>query len=405
YRYHHLFAGLLRQRLWQQDPALVAELHRRASHWFEENAFLSEAFDHAIAAEDFTRAGAIVATHSSVLYRRGEGMLVAEWFTQLPQPIIFADPTLCLARAWISYFGQRPQEIEQYLTQIEEQYRDGMERHVQKRLRSSVAGLRGWAAYATGRLDRALTLCHEALALADAEQNSWRGLVTLFLASALREQGATVQAANVAENGIQLSRSAGNLSAGLGAVYHLAECYRLLGQLHKAQVSVDAALTYAAQHAAERAQDVGYVLVAQAELHYERNELHECGQALARCAEITRWRSTKSTVPAAICQARLQLAQGNPHEAHTALIRAQQELRSWEAEQEVTHIAAHIAMLQLAMQETAAVTYWQQKTRLDTQSPATYANELVLMTVARLLIAQGVDEGQPAFTAALGLLE
>ncbi|MCB0111193.1 MAG: hypothetical protein KDE53_34965, partial [Caldilineaceae bacterium] len=124
-----------------------------------------------------------------------------------------------------------------------------------------------------------------------------------------------------------------------------------------------------------------------------------------RCAEITRWRSTKSTVPAAICQARLQLAQGNPHEAHTALIRAQQELRSWEAEQEVTHIAAHIAMLQLAMQETAAVTYWQQKTRLDTQSPATYANELVLMTVARLLIAQGVDEGQPAFTAALGLLE
>src|SRR5438270_7676919 len=60
YRYHHLFADLLRQRLHQRSASSpgderdgVAELHRRASQWYEDNGLELEAFHHAVASNDF----------------------------------------------------------------------------------------------------------------------------------------------------------------------------------------------------------------------------------------------------------------------------------------------------------------------------------------------------------------
>jgi LuxR family transcriptional regulator, maltose regulon positive regulatory protein len=57
YRYHHLFSDFLRERLRQESPKLVFELHRRASGWHERNGMASEAVGHAVAAGDFDRAG------------------------------------------------------------------------------------------------------------------------------------------------------------------------------------------------------------------------------------------------------------------------------------------------------------------------------------------------------------
>ena len=59
YRYHRLFADLLRQRLHQATLSTgenVAECHLRASPWYEENDYLAEAFHHALAADNFARA-------------------------------------------------------------------------------------------------------------------------------------------------------------------------------------------------------------------------------------------------------------------------------------------------------------------------------------------------------------
>ena len=70
YRYHRLFADLLRQRL-QQSTADVADYHLRASHWYEANGYPAEAFQHAVAASDFdarrswpSRRGRAWRTHS-----------------------------------------------------------------------------------------------------------------------------------------------------------------------------------------------------------------------------------------------------------------------------------------------------------------------------------------------------
>src|SRR6185503_2484024 len=67
YRYHHLFADLLRQRLHQRSTPSpreardgVAELHIRASQWYEDNRLELEAFQHAAAANDVARAERLI---------------------------------------------------------------------------------------------------------------------------------------------------------------------------------------------------------------------------------------------------------------------------------------------------------------------------------------------------------
>ncbi|HEY5671244.1 MAG TPA: hypothetical protein VIS10_14725, partial [Anaerolineales bacterium] len=60
YRYHHLFADLLRQRLKRTQPEKLPILHRRASKWHEQNSMGKEAVDHALAAKDFERAAGLI---------------------------------------------------------------------------------------------------------------------------------------------------------------------------------------------------------------------------------------------------------------------------------------------------------------------------------------------------------
>jgi LuxR family maltose regulon positive regulatory protein len=72
YRYHRLFADLLRARLEEVSPDLVPELHRRARAWHEREDMLDGAMTHAIAAGDPALVARIVETHGRSLLFRGE---------------------------------------------------------------------------------------------------------------------------------------------------------------------------------------------------------------------------------------------------------------------------------------------------------------------------------------------
>ena len=72
YRYHHLFAEALRHQLQRTHPALVPELHRRASAWYEQHGLVRDAVHHALAATDFARAARLIEQAFNALVRRGE---------------------------------------------------------------------------------------------------------------------------------------------------------------------------------------------------------------------------------------------------------------------------------------------------------------------------------------------
>ena len=100
WRYHPLFADLLRSRLAHDDPARAAALHRAAADWYEHHQLPDDALGHALAGGDDDRAGRIVETHlEGQLLRRNEGATLDRWLTALPREVFRTRPRLVLGRA------------------------------------------------------------------------------------------------------------------------------------------------------------------------------------------------------------------------------------------------------------------------------------------------------------------
>lgn len=100
YRYHHLFAELLRARLAAEEPDAAAELHGRASRWLAGEGQIAEAIGHAIAAADRRATAQLVAVHWLTFFNRGWLMSVRRWLDSLDPATVAAEPELWLARTW-----------------------------------------------------------------------------------------------------------------------------------------------------------------------------------------------------------------------------------------------------------------------------------------------------------------
>src|SRR5574341_970452 len=101
YRYHHLFADLLRQRLYQSmasstgdAESRINELHIRASQWYEDNGLDIEAFHHAAAANDIDRAERLMDGRGIPLHLRGAVTAIIDWLGSLPTSVMNARPSL-----------------------------------------------------------------------------------------------------------------------------------------------------------------------------------------------------------------------------------------------------------------------------------------------------------------------
>ena len=120
YRYHHLFADLLRQRLNQTKPEQVSILHSRASAWYEQNGLPDEAVEHAFQAGDFKRSATLIAELADGLWKKGEHLKLRGWLQKLTKEWGCVHPQLCIYQAWFLFSTGHQDESESYL-QVAEQ--------------------------------------------------------------------------------------------------------------------------------------------------------------------------------------------------------------------------------------------------------------------------------------------
>jgi LuxR family maltose regulon positive regulatory protein len=100
YRYHHLFADLLRQRLRQSHPEQIPLLHMRASEWCENNNLPSDAIRHALAAEDFERAASLAELAWPAWSEGYKSLAWLGWLKKLPDEMVRVRPVLSMDYAW-----------------------------------------------------------------------------------------------------------------------------------------------------------------------------------------------------------------------------------------------------------------------------------------------------------------
>lgn len=120
YRYHHLFADVLRKRLQQCAPASVPLLHERAAAWYAANDLVADAVPHALAARAWNRAIELIEQVANTLLRRGEVATLRGWLEALPADVLHAHVRLGLTYAWTLVIEGQSELVEPRLCIIEQ---------------------------------------------------------------------------------------------------------------------------------------------------------------------------------------------------------------------------------------------------------------------------------------------
>jgi len=193
YRYHHLFAQLLRLELGYREPELLPVLHRRAAAWHRQAGNVEEAIHHATAAGGPAEAGALISRHWLGYWGRGRLVTVDRWLDGLPEEAILADPPLAWVAAWIGGLrGATRQETERWLAATEDDAWEGAPPDGITSLAFGAALTRALLVY--DDVGAAVAAAHRAVDLAGPDPSPDRWMAQAALGQALYLSGRPAEA-------------------------------------------------------------------------------------------------------------------------------------------------------------------------------------------------------------------
>ena len=240
YRYHHLFGDLLRnlQNTFHKDK--TAELHRRASHWYaqaegEGEAFVSEAIQHALAAEDYALAVGLLEKHAMGMIMQGYAKTVNGWVQALPAEYSSQSPRTNLAFAWMHSLRGAYSQVSHYLELLEGTFSDpDMSEGDRRSIKAEWLVMQSLFLIKEGKIKESLAMAEEALDVAPQEESRVRSLAYYSQASAYQAMDRYDLAVDAYQKAIQYGRASGNSIAEMMSISGLAQLAFEHGQLHLA---------------------------------------------------------------------------------------------------------------------------------------------------------------------------
>ena len=119
FRYHRLFADLLRLELRRRLPEELRVLHRLAAQWFNEHGEIIDSIRHTQAAGDWSDAARLLADHSFGLTLDGQAQTIQTLLRAFPPGAVTEGPDIPLARATSELARGRLDEAAAHLTVAE----------------------------------------------------------------------------------------------------------------------------------------------------------------------------------------------------------------------------------------------------------------------------------------------
>jgi LuxR family maltose regulon positive regulatory protein len=245
YRYHHLFAEVLRQRLRQTQPNRLPDLHRRAGTWFEQQGLVAEAVQHALAADDWERAARLIEQSALLAVVRGQVHTVLGWLNRLPEALVRMRPLLCIVHATALMYSNHLQAAEARVQDAERCVQAETPEDQARLIRGQAAVTRASMARFSGDLARCVILAQQALDL--LPQTDILHPIAMvnashaYLVSGDVTRGRERRAAEV----IAPLHAAGNLFALLRSITNLARLQTLQGRPRQAAATYAEALQVA----------------------------------------------------------------------------------------------------------------------------------------------------------------
>lgn len=392
YRYHHLFAEALLGRLSHLHPTRVPELQRQASAWYEHHGFLRDAIEHALAAEDFSRAARLIEQAEYYAMASGHSTLI-RWVGALPEDQVRTRPLLCFVYAWalIVSGSSRWEAIEAWI-------QEGMrhlpqDRPIPDELTGEVLAIRAAAAGYRGETLSTITLAQQAFQLLPADH--WlRGVLSVAQGSGFMLAGNIAEATRVLTGAIAIFQAESLPStflriakAFLGFV--LAQQGRLSEATRLYQEVIEEAGSLPDRGAAFAYGGLGNVL-------RERNELDAARSSLQKGIELHEQAGGVVRTAAAVYipLARLQWAQRDVEDAFDSLVLVERLVHAASAQRPLAMIAALRAQLLLRQGDIASAARWSETRGLSAKDLSSLLSqpdprEFEYTALARLFIAQG----------------
>ncbi len=244
YRYHHLFADLLRDLQNAHARDETVELHRRAHRWYaqaggERGLFVGEAIQHALAAQDYGMAVGLLERHAASMIMQGYIKTVYGWAQTIPAEWHAQSPRTNLAFAWAYQLSGAYAEASPYLEQLRATLGDSQMGRPQPADADPSLGaewlvMQSLLLYKQGQVMDSRTLATRALELAPQEDGRVRSLAYFALASADQVVGDDSRAVESFQMAIQCARAAENLFAEMMSTTGLAALALERGQLRLA---------------------------------------------------------------------------------------------------------------------------------------------------------------------------
>ena len=397
YRYHHLFADLLRARLQKAvgDPGVI-RLHLLASEWHEQNGATLEAIHHASLASDYEKIERLIEQNYIEMMNRGEMAWIRFWMGKLSQELVYRRPWLCLYEAFSrSWFGE-PEEANALLNEAENRMRSESSAPDARSMRGYHDYVKSRVTAMQGDTQRAIAFCLAARENIPADNLGLQIEVSITLGFEYFLYGDFENATRTLYGTIRSGQIARAINNPVAAYAILARMQAYQGRLHEADALLQRADQLIQEAGGQYHGAAGLVEAEKASLACEWNDAEAALAHIKHSLEfLPSWGKCDDVCLAYTTLSRIQLALGNRTEAAEAIEKAARLIQNCGVFSEARSVVeASQVKIWLAQGDWSAADHWAAayEQRFDSQATLRYEDELAHITRSRVSIAQNKPE-------------
>jgi LuxR family maltose regulon positive regulatory protein len=235
YRYHNLFADLLRDLQKSHHPERIAELHRRASKWYAQNNMVNESMKHALAAKDYAMAVDLLEENAMKMIMQGYVRTVSIWVQAMPAEWRTQSPRTYLALAWMHLLRGTYVQASPYLEQLEAIFSNPQMNGLEKgSIQAEWLVMQSLLLNKEGRNEEGFNLAEKAIGMVPKDHHRVLSLAYFGLACAYQAMDDYTGTVKAYQKSIQHSRSTEYTIAGPLSISSLSAIAFEHGQLHMA---------------------------------------------------------------------------------------------------------------------------------------------------------------------------
>ncbi len=271
YRYHALFADFLRERLKQDQPEMISELHSKAARWLAGQGSFEEACKHALAGKNQELLVWLIETYAETLEKMGELVILERWLNLLPEQVIRSHARISLARAWIFAARLDVTSAASYLNAAEQ----ALQQKESPSIRSEVLAARAFLAGVKDQPDEVQAYTDQASRLIKGEKHFLSGLLMINKSFPLIMSGQMGEAIETLEDAVAAGKESNSAIIVLLGMRLLGEAYIMNGRLSQAERVFLAAEDYIARQMGRNSLISGMAHMGLGEVYHQRYQIAE----------------------------------------------------------------------------------------------------------------------------------